>query len=219
MTLPGDLFAALWPTVVPSAGAIVARPWDGRFAPEFNAIYLLLAEASDANVPTEIEAYLAGNPVPFVCAVTPRIERAFVVMCALDAVAIAIHPAMPNRLPGIGRVPAGMLSIMKAKRTSTGYYANVAGMGMVVPKGHLVSRKSPRPDDVEEASGTDLAHQFAHLTLVNHPGQGRTLRFIAPSPRKFFVSPDRANHVGLAPIAEDRDSVRARGGISLIETV
>ncbi len=207
MTLPGDLFAALWPTVVPSAGVIVARPWDGRFAPEFNEVCSLLAKASNADVAAEIEAYLAGDPVPFACAVTPAIERAFVVMCALDTVAIAIHPAMPNRLPGIGRVPAGMLSIMKAKRTSTGHYANVAGIGMVVPKGHLVSRKSPRPDDAEEASGTDLAHQFSNLTLVNHPGQGRTLRFIAPPPYKFFVSPDRADHVGLAPIAEDRDDI------------
>jgi predicted amidohydrolase len=207
VTLPGDLFAALWPIVAPSAGAIVARPWDGRFAHEFDAISLLLEEATDADVPAEIEAYLAGQAVPFACGVIPAVERAFVVMCALDAVAIAIHPAMPNRLPGIGRAPTGMLAIMKASRTITGHYADVTGTGMIVPKGHLVSRKRPRPDDAEDASGTDLAHQFAHLTLVAHPGHGRTLRFIAPSPRKFFVSPVRADHVGLAPIAEDRDDI------------
>ena len=207
MTLPGDLFATLWPTVAPSTGAIVARPWDGRFATEFNAVSRLFAEAPSADVPPEIEAYLEGKAVPFACAVTALVERAFVVMCALDAVAVAIHPAMPNRLPGLARAPAGMLATMKAERTSTGNYADVPGIGMVVPKGHLVSRKGPRPDDAEEASGTDLAHQFRHLTLVQHPGHGRTLRFIAPSPRKFFVSPDRADQVGLAPIAEDRDDI------------
>lgn len=207
MTLPGDLFAALWLTVAPLAGAIVARPWDGRFAPEFDSISLLLAEAPDADVPAEIEAYLSVDAVPFACGVKAPVERAFVVMCALDAVAIEIHPAMPNRLPGLGRAPSGMLAIMKAKRTITGHYADVAGAGMVVPKGHLISRKAPRPDDANDASGTDFAHQFAHLTLVAHPGHGRTLRFIAPSPSKFFVSPDRADYVGLAPIAEDRDDI------------
>lgn len=207
MTLPADLFAKLWPIVLPFAGEIVARPWDGRFAPEFNAISLLLEQATDPDVPTEIEAYLAGNGVSFDCGVTAPAERAFVVMCALDAVAIAIHPAMPNRLPRLGKAPSGMLASMKAKRTSSGHYADVAESGIVVPKGHLVSRKGPRPDDVNDASGTDLAHQFAHLTLVPHPGNGRTLRFIAPSPRKFFVSSDRADYVGLAPIAEDRDDI------------
>lgn len=207
MTFPGDLFAKLWPTVAPFAGEIVARPWDGRFAPEFKAISLLLEQAPDPDVPTEIDAYLAGDAVPFDCGVMKPVERAFVVMCALDAVAIAIHPAMPNRLPGLGKVPSGMLAFMKAKRTSSGHYADVAERGMVVPKGHLVSRKGPRPDDANDASGTDLAHQFAHLTLVSHPGNGRTLRIIAPSPRKFFVSSDRADYVGLAPIAEDRDDI------------
>lgn len=223
MTLPGNLFAALWPTVAPSAGAIVARPWDGRFAVEFDAISVLLEEAPDAHVPAEIEAYLASQAVPFACGAIPTVERAFVVMCALDAVAIAIHPAMPNRLPGIGRAPTGMLAIMKANRTSTGCYADVAGTGMIVPKGHLVSRKGPRPDDAEEASGTDLAHQFAHLTLVPHPVHGRTLRFIAPSPRKFFVSPVRADHVGLAPIAEDSDDIdfitSKRGGRPYLDAI
>ncbi|GFE93886.1 carbon-nitrogen hydrolase family protein [Acetobacter persici] len=207
MTLPGDLFAALWQTVVPFAGAIITRPWDGRFASEFDAISQCLEQAPDAHVPAEIEAYLKSEVVPFDCRVMLPVERAFVVMCALDAVAIAIHPAMPNRLPGLGRAPSGMLAIMKAERTATGHYADVAGVGMVVPKGHLVSRKSLRPNDVEEGSGTDLAHQFAHLTLVRHPGDGRTLRFIAPSPRKFFVSSNRADYVGLAPIAEDRDDI------------
>lgn len=207
MTLPGELFAALWPIVEPFAGAIVVRPWDGRFAPEFNAISKLLEEAANPDVPSEIEAYLASETVPFSCGVSPRPERAFVVMCALDAVAAAIHPALPNRLPGLGRAPTGMLAAMKEFRTINGYYADVAGTGIVVPKGHLVSRKRPRPDDAECASGTDLAHQFAHLTLVAHPGHGRTLRFVTPAPRKFFVSPARADHVGLAPIAEDYEDL------------
>ena len=92
MTLPGELFAALWPIVEPFAGAIVVRPWDGRFAPEFNAISQLLEVAANPDVPPEIEAYLASEAVPFSCGVSPRPERAFVVMCALDAVAAAIHP-------------------------------------------------------------------------------------------------------------------------------
>ncbi|HEX7857800.1 MAG TPA: hypothetical protein VF503_29325 [Sphingobium sp.] len=221
--LPGELFAALWPLVEPSAGAIVGRPWDGRFAAEFGAICSLLAEAVKADVPAEIDAYLDGTALPFACAVTAPVERKFVVMCALDAVAIAIHPAMPNRLPGVARSPTGMLAAMKAARTSTGHYANVAGIGMVVPKGHLVTRKAPRPDDAEDASGTDLAHQFRHLTLVRDLGAGRTLRFLAPAPSKFFVSPDRADHVGLAPIAEDRDdfdfAATKRGGRPFLDTV
>lgn len=210
MTLPGDLFAELWPTVAPSAGDIVARPWDGRLALEFNAISQLLEKAPAPDVPAEIEAYLRGDTVPFPCEVDVPTERAFVVMCALDTVAIAIHPAMPNRLPGLGRAPTGMLAAMKAQRTRTGHYADVPDTGMVVPKGHLVNRGDPRPDDANDASGTDLAHQFSHLTLAAHPGNGRTLRFIAPSPSKFFVSPDRADRVGLAPIAEDRDDIEFR---------
>ena len=207
MTLPGHLFASLWQSVVPSAGAIVARPWDGRTAAEFKEISLLLAGAADDHVPPEIEAYLAAEAVPFACTVTAGPERDFVVMCALDEVAIAIHPAFPNRLPGIARKPSGMLSAMKAARTSSGCYADLAAIGMVVPKGHLVTRARPRPNDGDDASGIDLAHQFDHLTLVAYPKHGRTLRFIAPSPRKFFVSPDRMDHVGLAPIAEDRDDL------------
>lgn len=207
MTLPGDLFAALWPTVTPHAGNIIARPWDGHLATEFPAISSLLANAPNADVPFEIEAYLSGAPSPFTCSVTLHVERAFVVMCALDAVAIAIHPAFPNRLPGLGRALAGMLASMKAARTSTGHYADMPGTGIVVPKGHLVSRTGSRRDNAEEASGTDLAHQFLHLTLVTHPGEGTTLRFIVPSPRKFFVSSDRADHVGLAPIAEDHGDI------------
>jgi hypothetical protein len=128
-------------------------------------------------------------------------------MCALDGVAIAIHPAFPNRLPNMASSLGGMLATMKRSRTGQGHYANVPDLGIVVPKGHLVNRKGPRPDDAEEASGTDLANQFAHLTLAKHPGDGRTLRFIAPAPSKFFVSPDRADHVGLAPIAEDHDDI------------
>lgn len=207
MMLPGDLFASLWSTVAPCAGAIIARPWDGRLAPEFNAILQRLSEAQDPHVPPEIEAYLAGHSVSFTCGVTAPVERAFVVMCALDGAAVAIHPAMPNRLPGLARAPTGMLAAMKARRTTTGHYADVPGTGIVVPKGHLVSRNATRPDDASEASGTDLGHQFTHLTLAPHPGNGRTIRFIAPAPSKFFVSSDRTDCVGLAPIAEDFDDI------------
>lgn len=207
MTLPGHLFASLWHAVEPYAGAVVARPWDGRLATEFGSIFELFLAASSHEVPSEIEAYLAGRSVPFECGVTDPAERAFVVMCALDDSAAFIHPSLPNRLPGIGRSPNGMLAAMKSARTTDGHYADIRDMGMVVPKGHLVNRGRGRMLDVGEASGTDLAHHFSHLAVIPHPGHGRTLRFVALAPSKFFVSPGRADRVGLAPIAEDRDDL------------
>jgi len=206
MTLPGILFASLWPRVEPKTGELLARPWEGRAATEFSDLVSLLAGASEIDVPDEVEAYLGLRPVGFGCSVDEPDERAFVVMCALDQVAMSIHPAFPSRLPGIARAPSAMLAAMKAARTSDGHYADIAGIGMVVPKGHLMKRN--RPNDREDASGTDLAHQFEHLTLVAHLGHGRSLRFLSPPPSKFLVPPDRAECVGLAPIAEDKDDLR-----------
>lgn len=221
MTLPGALFAILWQRVAPLAGDILARPWDGRGALEYGALVQLLEIAPGPEVPKEIEAYLAGDTVPFICKIDSSEERAFVVMCALDEAAIAIHPAFRTRLPGIARPLGGMLAAMRATRTIDGYYADVAGIGFVVPKGHLMPRK--RPNDREDASGTDLANQFEHLSLVRPLGDGRTLRFVVPAPSRFAIPPDRADRIGLAPIAEDRHDLAfqatKRGSRAYLDTL
>ncbi len=205
MTCPAALFARLWRDLTPHAGDIITRPWAGRHAQEYDALVALLLAAPGSDVPPELETYLAGDAAGFNTSVAAKKERAFVAMCAIDEAAKHIHPAFPRRLPGYARSLSPMLEAMRAKRTATGFYADVAGIGMVVPKGHLASRQ--RPNDAEEASGTQLAHQFECLSIIAHPANGHSLRVIAPSPRRFDVGADRSDRVGLAPIAEDRDDL------------
>ncbi|WP_207462686.1 nitrilase-related carbon-nitrogen hydrolase [Azospirillum sp. SYSU D00513] len=220
MTLPGVLFAELWQLLIPHTGDILGQPWAGRNAGEFSEILRLFTTEPSIDIPHEIEEYLALGPVSFTCSVFDVKERGFVVMCALDEAAMMIHPAFPNRLPGIARRPTGMLVAMRNKRTSEGFYADVPGVGLVIPKGHLMSRV--RPNDREDASGTDLSNQFEHLIVLEHLRQGRSVRFVVPNPTKIFVTPDRADYVGLAPIAEDRNDLRfitsERGGRPYLDT-
>ncbi len=221
MASPGVLFAQLWQRIEPKAGEILAVPWAGRNATEFGDLLQLLTSAAGPDLPDEIDAYLAGEVMPFPCSVADPDQRAFVVLCVIDESAIAVHPAFATRLPGISRSLGGMLTTMRAERTSEGCYADVAGIGLVVPKGHLMPRK--RPDDRSEASGTEIGHQFEHLTLVRHLGQGRTIRFEAPPPSKFDLPPDRAEAVGLAPIAEEPGDLKfiasQRGDRAYLDTV
>lgn len=218
---PGELFIVLWTRVVPHAGPVIEIPWQGRSAPEFNDIVRILADCDDRDVPKEIHAYLTRKAVSFACAVGEADQRAFVVMCALDHCAMFIHPAMPRRLPGMATGIKGMLAAMRSDRTSTGCYADVAGEGMVVPKGHLMDRR--RPDDVQDASGTDLANQFGYLSLVRPLRDGPKLRFVVPQPSRFDLPADRAMHVGLAPIAQDPDDLQfrtaERGGSVYLDTL
>ena len=202
---PGELFAQLWVRVEPSAGLLIETPWDGRGASEFDAIAALLTEASEEDISAHIAAYLAGEPVPFACDVHDADQRAFVVMCAIDHAAMFIHPAMPTRLAGRGTMLSPLLLAMKAERTASGCYGEVEGAGLIVPKGHLMART--RPDDLHEASGTDISHQFEYLTLVRPLGQGRRIRMLVPPPHRCDIPADRTDHVGLAPIAEDRDDL------------
>lgn len=202
---PGELFAQLWVRVEPSAGLVIETPWDGRGAQECETISSLLVNAAVEDIPPQIEAYLAGEPVPFGCDVNDADQRAFVVMCAIDQAAMLIHPAMPIRLAARGTILSPLLLGMKAERTVTGCYGELVGAGLVVPKGHLMSRI--RPDDLHEASGTDIAHQFEYLTLVRPLGQGRRVRFLVPPPHRCDIPADRSGQVGLAPIAEDRDDL------------
>lgn len=205
MSLPGDLFAQLWLTVVPHQGRVVTRPWAGRSATEFDAIARALHECETADVPLEIEAYLSGDDGPFDCSVKKTVERAFVVMCALDHVAETIHPAMKTRLGGRTVRGGAMLSAWRARRFEEGVYGSIGDAGFVVPKGHLMTRD--RPADDRDASGSDLAHQFAYLSFISPPSAGRTVRMLALPPSKFSVPDGRASLVGLAPIAEDRDDL------------
>jgi hypothetical protein len=205
MATPGDLFAQLWVRLAPRAGAIIARPWRGRKAREWNQIVAHLMACATEDVPTEIDAYLQGHDGPFDCEVGPVDQRAFVVMCALDEAAMHVHPAIPRRTASLSTALGPMVVAMRARRTSEGAYADLPGIGMVAPKGHLMTRR--RPNDAEDASGTDLAHQFEYLSFIAPLQNGLRLRFMAPPPSRLTVPPDRAERVGLAPIAEDRDDL------------
>jgi hypothetical protein len=206
VTSPGALFGNLWHRLSPRAGVIIGTPWHGRQAAEFNTLSTLFATSSKAGVPQLALDYLDGKPVPFACTVADVDERAFVVMCALDQACMNIHPAYPTRLSSSGRPLGAMLAGMKADRTRSGCYSDVTGVGIVVPKGHLT--KPAFPSDGEEASGSDISHQFTSLTMVPHPRTGRSLRFVTPSPSKFSLTDgDGVDKVGFAPIAEDRDDL------------
>lgn len=202
---PGELFAQLWGQVEPCAGPILEGPWDGRGAPEFQTIVDLLLVAPSEDVPPEVDAYLAGAPAPFACTASSSDERAFIVMCALDQVAMEIHPAVATRVGVLAGTISPMLRAMKTLRTSDGCYADVPGVGMVIPKGHLMSGR--RPNDRQDASGTDIVHQFDYLTLVKPLAHPRRLRMLVPAPHRCEIPPARAGQVGLAPIAEDRDDL------------
>lgn len=221
MILPGELFATLWQRLEPHAGDIITGPWEGRGAREFGLLLSMLETAADEFVPAGIESYLAGDDFAHPCDVTDPDRRAFVVMCALDEAVMRIHPAHPSRFAGLSRLSTGMLARMKARRGRFGFYAQNPVIGTVVPKGPL--RPNKRSPDRETESGSDLAHQFEHLTVVAQPGKGRTVRFEVPAPRHFLLPPDRIDKVGLAPIAEDPDDLRfhvsSRGDRAYLDTV
>lgn len=220
MRLPGDLFAELWAVVVPHEGRVIARPWDGWRAAEYGAIVEALRACDTVDVPEAVQAYVGGSPGSIAISVSTPAERAFVVMCALDEIAQAIHPAMKTRLPGRGTALGGMLSAMRARRFTDGSYGTDASGGQVVPKGHLMPRK--RPDDAASASGSDLSHQFAYLSYIPALAHERRLRMLALTPSKFSSPGDRVEAVGLAPIAENPDDLRfrssARGGRPYLDT-
>lgn len=203
MTSPGDLFSELWVIVEPRTNDLIAGPWLGKLAPEFRELRALLISEGNGDVPSIIRDYLSGSDVPFDCFVSGAAERAFVVMSALDEIAGEIHPGFAKRLPGRPRPTSGLLSAMKQKRTIDGAYSTTAD-ALVVPKGHLEERKRP---DESAASGIDLVHQFTYLTRVKQPGAGKRVKMVIPSPTKFLVDQSRADSVGVAPIAEDRNDL------------
>jgi hypothetical protein len=187
--------------VNPCLAELTNSDWLGRTAEEYPEIVRRLRDNDDESVPRTVVDYLAGNASPFRCEAKQGGEREFVVMCALDEVAGYIHPAFNKRLPARSQSKSGMLHAMRRERTLHGAYARTAA-GFVVPKGHLEAR-SYRPDDDATASGTELGHNFAYLTVVSSPDAGRSIRFVVPSPTKFYVPQSRADRVGVAPIAEE----------------
>lgn len=201
---PGGLFGQLWLQVVPHERAVTLLPWRGREAKEFPAILALLEAAATVDVPLDIVAYLEGSQVSFPCEVKKTLERAFVVMCALDQAAMRIHPSVKSRISGRSAPTGGMLSAMRTDRTITGFYAEIEGCGFVIPKGRLM----PGLDRVkgDEQSGASLAHQFSFLSFL--PLQPNlTLRPKAFPPNRLTVTDGAAQRVGLAPIAEDHDDL------------
>ena len=206
MTLPGTLFAKLWQRLAPMAGAILAGPWAGRGADEFDTLLELFQNASQPDVPAEIDAYLKGKKIPFSASIADLDQRALAVMCALDEAVMTIHPGFPRRLSGFGAAARPMLSAMRARRVAEGNYAEVKRVGLVIPKGNL--RPRTHSGDDENASGTELGNQFEYLALVAPLPDGRTIRIIAPPPSRLLVPIDRSDQVGLAPIAEDREDLK-----------
>ena len=216
---PGVLFAQLWLDVEPHQSDVALLPWRGRTATEFPAILSVLEAADEANVPSEILAYLAGHSVPFECQVKKLLERAFVVMCALDQAAMQIHPSIKTRILGRSSVVGAMLAVMRTERTMSGYYAEIAGKGFVLPKGRLM----PGLDRVngDDQSGTALTNQFSFLTFLPvHPKV--TIRPKTFPPSRVTIPPEAARRVGLAPIAEDHDDlvfrVSKRGNRPFLDT-
>lgn len=201
---PGKLFGSLWLNIEGDEADITLRPWRGRLSKEYSTILGVLETASGADVPLEIMAYLETRPVNFECEVERVQERAFVVMCALDQAAMSIHPAIKTRIGGRSYASGAMLSVMRTERTTTGYYAELAGKGFVIPKGRLM----PGLDRVngEEQSGISLSHQFSFLSfLPTHPKVSVRPKSFPPS--RMTVMEDAAGRVGLAPIAEDHDDL------------
>jgi len=218
---PGQLFAHLWQIVEPHESEVTLAPWAGRHAAEFGRVVGLLEEASTADVPAIVTDYLNRRPVAFTCEVDTPQERAFVVMCALDQVAMRIHPSIKTRLPGRSSAGGQMLAAMRAERTMTGAYAELPDSGFVLPKGLLMPGKE-RTKGVDQ-SGVALAHQFSFLSFVPALQKNFRLRPMAPPPSQIYVLDGAAQKVGLAPIAEDRDdlefSVSDRRHRAFLDTV
>ncbi|MBY3081092.1 hypothetical protein HFO73_28360 [Rhizobium laguerreae] len=201
----GNLFGALWSIVEPHEAQVTLRPWRGRHAEEFVVILSLLETATMRDVPASVMDYLEDRAVPFSCEVLKAEERAFVVMCALDQAAEQIHPSIKKRITSRASSTGTMLASMRTERTMTGAYAEIAGKGLVMPKGHLMPGR-PRTKS-EEESGTALSHHFSYLSFIPAPVKYFTLRPLAVPPSLLSVSEDAAGRVGLAPIAEDRDDL------------
>ncbi len=207
MTLPGELFARLWSEVEPHSGAVISTPWHGRHASEHDVIADLLRGWNTPEIPPDIDSYLSGKPISFKCDVEAeaKAERAFVVMCALDEAVMDIHPALKTRVAGRSLVVGNMLSNMRAERSVEGHYAYVPGVGYVIPKGQLTSRR--RVNEIDDASGSDLATQFEYLALVKPIGAGRSIEFTVVPPSRCKLVDPNAVAVGVAPIAEDADDL------------
>lgn len=204
---PGLLFATLWGQVQPQAYLLFAEPWLGRRASEYNDMCALIRGCETEDVPAEVERYLNGEHVDFASQVPADkfAQRAFVVMCALDEAAMDIHPASRTRIGGRIVEVSECLLAMKVERTANGFYARLDGVGTVIPKGRLASRREE--SEADDASGVNLETQFEYLTVIGEPPAPYALEYLVMKPSDFSLSPDRASQVGVAPIAEDADDL------------
>lgn len=211
---PGELFAKLWSQIDGQAGAIISVPWPGKQAREHIRLKAILSAAETFEVPQEIEDYLAGGNLDCICDASPDKldQRAFVVMCALDSVAIDIHPSISTRAGGKAIVLSPLLTRMKQVRTVNGVYGEHGGW-RTIPKGRLSKQRGD--PEVDWASGANLETQFEYLTVLNAVSARYSVKIEVVPPRLSPLSgPPKT--VGLAPIAEDADDLaftpHKRGG-------
>ncbi len=204
MTTPGRMFGNLWKVVRPHEGAVLTVPWHGRSASEFDSIVSYLRNCITPEVPPEIHNYLSGGAVPFATEVKIPEQRAFVVMCAIDEVAMDIHPSSKTRISGRSITLHVMLSQMLQERTLTGSYARLDDQSLVLPKGQLTDRR--RFDESIENSGANLADQFCYLSYLPPLDSQRTVEVLVFPPSVFAGAADKVK-VGFAPIAEDANDL------------
>lgn len=199
---PGELFAHLWAKVEPYANNVILEPWLGRGAAEYVYLANLLRTYSDIEVPVEVDSYLSGDPVSFETSSTNMLllQRAFVVMCALDDAAMDIHPSTKTRILGRSAPLSNLQAEMKSVRTASARYGYVPDVGSVIAKGQLTSRRVE--NEAEEANGANLDSQFEYLTVVADP-KPHTVQFLVIPPYKFGMADAMAQKLGIAPIAED----------------
>ena len=202
---PGELFAKLWSQIDGQAGAIIAVPWPGKQAREHTRLKDLFRGAEAFEVPEEIETYLAGGDLGCPCDAPSNKpdQRAFAVMCALDAVAMDIHPSMPTRAGSKAITLAPLLARMKQTRTAEGAYGEHEGR-RTIPKGRLAKQRGD--PEVDWASGANLETQFEYLTVLSGGSAGYSVQIEVVPPRLSPLS-EPPKRVGLAPIAEDADDL------------
>lgn len=202
---PGELFARLWVQVSPHAGDVLATPWLGHGASECATLTEAIRDGDQPDVPPPVEAYLGGRAAGFACDVPAAAldERAFVVMCALDAAAMDIHPSVPTR--GAGRVLrlSPLLTRMKQARTSSGFYGAHDGR-RVLPKGRLAARREE--PEIDWASGANLETQFEYLTVLEPLPVRFAVRITVLPPSRSPLA-DPPGRIGFAPVAEDADDL------------
>jgi predicted amidohydrolase len=203
---PGELFAHLWAKVEPHASDVILRPWLGRNAAECTHLAGLFRTCDGIDIPADVESYLNDRPVSFETDIQGEygLERAFVVMCALDDAAMDIHPCSKTRIAGRNVALSNLQAEMKSVRTTEARYGYIPGVGSVIAKGQLTPRRIE--NEAEEANGANLDSQFEYMTVVANP-KSYTVSFMVIPPYRFGMADAMTQKLGIAPIAEDAEDL------------